>query len=234
MGLFGLSFGKKKSSSSSSTNQTEKRTTEATRTAEQQSQSKSAATQQQQISSLSPEIQALVESLITQQATGQSGASELQNLLVQRAQTADQAFDPTAILNEARRQGEQQLGRTKVALSQQAGSSMNSLVQQLIGEQRGALESQLASLAAQLTQAGRQAATQEIAGAATLPQQNLTQLLEVLKGATVTGTTTTEQLTTQEAKTVQTLREIVDALLKSNTTGTTKSKSSGFSLSLGS
>ena len=164
----------------------------------------------------------MVRQLIGQAAAGQEGEGDLIGLLTQRAAGADAAFDPTPIVGEARRVGERELAQTMTQLASSTGSSQNSLLQALGMEGRGDLESQLASLAAQLQTQSRQAATGEITAAAGAGQNQLVQLLDILKGAQTTGQTDSSQQVSELLSSQETLTE----LLKGFTVG----KQSGFNL----
>ena len=230
MGLFGISFGKKKSSTRQETNQR--------RQSEQQTQiekrSNEQAQQRQSVSTLAPEVQNVLQQLITAQAGGaaQQGAQvgELASMLLQRAQGVDTVFNPEPIIAEARRRGENEITRAVTNLAQQAGSSQNSFVQQVGIQGQNELESQLAALEQELGLRGRQAATAEIATALQAPATGLVPLVQALKGAQTIGETTTTATAQEQINSIERLTEIIRAL----TNATTKGKSSGFNLSLGS
>lgn len=194
---------------------------------------------------LSEDVQGVAEELIAvlgqgALAGGQSEqAGQLASALGERAQTADADIGANfaAILDESRRSGERDLQRLVTDLSQQAGSSQNTFVAAAAAEGRAALESQLASLRAQLNLTGRQQATQElqsaltaIAGEDNRNVQNLTNLINSVRGAEATATSTksNEQTVIEELESLETLSELVNALTIAKTEG--KSKSSGFSI----
>ncbi len=157
--------------------------------------------------------------------TGDEGAAGgLVELLASRATEADefQQQQTAAIVGEARRTGEIRVGVAEQSAARGAGSSLNTIVQQLGLEERAALESQLASLEATLGLQGRQAATDEITGAvktATGAQAGqagaAASLADVLKGAT--QETTTSVATQEQTQQIQDLVSILASL-----TGQTK------------
>lgn len=233
MALFGL-FKSDKSKSSS------EQKTDTTRTQEQTGTQQTTGTQQEQVTTLAPEVQDLLTNLIvglgaqTQEGAATDQAKLLSDLLVTRAQGADTAAsaDIAAIVGEQERAGRQQIGRLFTDLAQQVGSSQGSLVRQAAAEGEASLASQLAATEGGLNLQARQQATQEllaalqattgVAGVQGAEIANIATLTNLLKGATTTGTTQTEQQVTTE-------QQLLD-VIKSLTTGTAKTKSSGFSL----
>ena len=151
-------------------------------------------------------IKGLLSSLLQE-----DGAGDLSGLLTSRAKEADVAFDPSAIVSEARRVGEEAVGQAGQRLAQGAGSSLNTLVQQFTLDEQAQVSSQIAALAQQLGITGRQAATAEITGAKTGITQDATALAGILKGA--------KQTTTQSQTQQQTATQLVDALTSLFETG---------------
>jgi len=155
--------------------------------------------------------------LLTQLGGGAEITGDIAQTLTDRANTgeADLADNIAAIVAGARERGTEEIGRRSVAASQQAGSSMNSIVQQLGIEGAVDLETQLAELEASLGLQTRQQVTGEFSAAAGVAGGETaaaTQIADVLKGAETTATGTqasnTEQL-------VQSLQDLV-----ASTTGT--------------
>jgi len=206
-------------------------------------------TQTQDVTTLDAATQELLAAL-TQQIGGVVGEGGLQQTLTERAQTAGEAFDPAPIIARARTGAERDIGRRETALASEAGSSLNSLVQQLGLEGRLETEEMLAGLTQQLGIQARQAETGEIASAAAGGTEALSQLVAALKGATTTGQTAstqaTEQATVSESaqelvtqsteetavtqETITKLSELVDSLLK--TTGDVTSRQKGLDLGI--
>ena len=163
-------------------------------------------TQISETTTLDPITQALLQGLVGQTA-GTVGGGGLVDLLTQRAQQAEDAFTSSVapIVEQARTQTEEQIGRAQTQLAGGAGSSLNTLVQQLGLEERRKGETALASLTAQLGTAARQAGTQEITGAVNTSLGQLTQIVDLLKGATTAeqAESTQEVAETQLTETVQ-------------------------------
>jgi len=129
--------------------------------------------------------------------------SQLLDFTTQRALNADESIsgviDP--IVANARRLGQRKVDQTTTALSRQAGSGANTIVQQLGLEGQAEMESQLASLAATLNLQGREQATGELTAAAGGAGELNVQLGNILKGAT--QTVSGEQVSVQESQTQQ-------------------------------
>ena len=163
--------------------------------------------QTQEVTSLDEQTQAILQALI-RDVGGVVSEGALPELLTARAREADTAFDVQPIIEQARAATERQVGRAETRLAGEAGSSLNSLVQQLGIEERTGAETALASLAAQLQGQARQSATQEIAGASQIGSQQLAQLVDVLKGATTAGPVQTAEQT-EQSTVAQDLQELV-------------------------
>jgi hypothetical protein len=132
----------------------------------------------------------------------------------------------TPIIAEARRTGEREIGTAQTQLGSVVGSTLDSGVTAATADARAALESQLASLNAQLTIGARETETDErtkaltaILGAAQtgggLANQsavsgvgNISEIANILRGAQATQTTTGQ---TQAQETVTT-EQLVEAL----------------------
>jgi len=252
-GILDLGFSKKKEKSVSqqqteATRDSTKRT-ESEKTADTQEQQ----TQEQQRTLFSLEVQQQLEQqLLTFLGTGGNetvagaSAAELASLgdfLRERASGAEAAIGEQtgALLANARREGQRELGRLQTGLARAAGSGQNSVVQLATQEAANDLQVQLAGLEAQLNLNARNTATSEFdqviktlsaaPAAAAQGTNELVQLASVLRGATETVTGTTErQATAQESLTAN---ETLNEIIKSLTTGASSSKRSGFSLGLG-
>lgn len=186
---------------------------------------------------LSPEVQEQLTSLLTALSGGVTGAGSaseqaqsLVDLLTQRAGTseADTAASIQAILSEQSRSGQLEIDRLFTDLAQASGSSQGSLVRQAAAEGQASLASQLASTGGQLNLQARDQTTNELMaglqGLSAIPSlqgagvSNLVNLASVLKGATTTATTT------QSTSTEQQLTDLITSL----TSGASKSKSGMF------
>lgn len=174
---------------------------------------------------LSPEIQATLEGILqsfaTPEATG--ARADIGTMLSERAATAPEdiqaLIDP--IVAEARTQGERKLGQAGQAISREAGSSLNSLVQLLQAEGGAELESRLGSLAGQLGLQGRQIATGEATSALTATGGEVSRIADILKGATqeTTATGISEEQTTVNQ--LAQLTKVLEELTKGKTVSTT-------------
>lgn len=162
--------------------------------------------------------------------------------------------DIAGIVGEARRQGEDQLTANTTAAAQASGSAQGSLVTDIENSGRAELESRLAGITGQLGLQGIGVAGQELATAfaggdtlakstsdiGALPVEQITQLAEVLKGATQQGTTTGAADSTQlseEQQVTNSLRSVLEALeelTKGKTVRTSEGTSTGSSSSSGS
>lgn len=153
--------------------------------------------------------QDVLAQLVQQLSGTASQGAEASELLTSRALTGDEdlAASISDIVGGARARGETEIARGGVAAAQQAGSSMNSIVQQLGIEGAVNLETQLAELEASLGLQARAQVTGELqAGGAEGTAAAVTSLSDVLKGATTTATTEQE---TQTSELVSTLQELV-------------------------
>lgn len=190
-------------------------------------------------------IEQLTSLLGTITAGGLAQPQELEtSLLTQlaaRAGGADEALAASRgdIVGRARTVGERKLGQQGQAFAGQAGSSMNTLVQQLQAEGSTDLETSLAALTGQLERSDRALGTEELGmatelagGAAGGRADIATSLAEALKGGETTKTLAgkTESQTTQN-----TISQILEKIktgtttkgaIGTVTTGTTKQGSS--------
>lgn len=250
-GIFGFDFGSESSTVTTDEEResrrrtTERATRDRTRTAEETERRERTTT------ALPTEIQDLLSNLITGGAgTGgeifgggtASDVAALGRQLTERAATAETeiAEDVEAIVSEARRSGERDIRRVITDLSQQAGSSQQSFVQQVGLEAGSSLESQLGALRGELSIRGRAAATEEFQAALTAllgaptagatQSQALTQLVNTLRGATTTEETVgaTAETETEQDVAVRTLSEVIEQLIE----GRRRGESSDFGISL--
>lgn len=264
---FSLGFGSGKSSSSQSTTGTKTTDQEVN---QQQSQTGSVvtsqtgsqdrnSTQQSQTSGLSNVLSSEVltsldddtrnalEQLIAQLS---SGPTATQSRLDEIALGG--GVDTTAIVENARAKSTEKLGVVSQQLARTAGSTQNSIVQQLLLDEQMSMERELASLATELGLQNQTAQVQALTAAEQTRQGSsgaVAALANVLKGSQVqqTGSQTqqTQQSTLQSAlETIlsssdsQELRDLLTSLTGStNTTETidqtTRGKSKGSSIGLG-
>lgn len=209
--------------------------------------------EEQVVQLLDEETQALLKDIVTnlgssflqqgQDFTGDIGA--LAASLTDRAGEAQSfvAEQTGAIIEDARRRGELELGASITGLAQATGSSQNSLVQLLAQQGRNDLETQLAGLTSELTLRGRELQTEELQTA--LPAlvqgqaaqgadvQQIGAITELLRGATAVqrGTTLTEQETQTEEKVSQLLNELQKLFSSSYGRGSQSSSEFGFDFS---
>lgn len=241
----GLTLGGSKSSGSqkskSVTEATKKSTTE--QTGVKTGTGSQATTEQQTVQALSAETQGILEKAIADIASG-SVANENLSTFVQdlqaRAAESEQTIlaQTDAAIAEARRAGEQQIGRSITELAGATGSRQNSFVQQIALEAQTGLESQLAALGSEFAIKAREAQTAELTNvlaglqsgvqSETAKAQSLAALGNILKGAetTATGTSATTTASTES----QTISKLVDELIKSKTKTKGKTKSSGINI----
>lgn len=203
-------------------------------------------TAEQALSLLDEETQALLSGLLTDLAAGSGASGELLAELNERALNAEDTLaglvDP--IVANARSNLEEELGQTRQILARGAGSSMNSLVQQLGLKEAANVEREIASLAATLGFQVQETATAQQEGALAAGTGAVAQITDLLKGATQTGRTTesteavrqleeilrgTERTDLTEATTVE---ELISALEKASGSGSSSSSSVGFGISL--
>ncbi len=135
-----------------------------------------------------------------------------------RALNADNALagKTNAIVSEARASGGREIGKAQTRLAKGAGSTQNSLVQQIGLEAQVDLESKLGALTSSLEVQNRQIATGELQGAAQIQGQGVTSLVNALKGAT--QVTEQQQTTTQLSETEQVQQALQELFQTSSTT----------------
>jgi len=168
---------------------------------------------------------------LSAEETANASLRELGETLVGRAKGSKEELSKFTdnIINEARRSGERQLTRLQTDLAQNAGGTRdNSFVAGATAEGAAALESQLADVASKLAiqihgiegadfEQAIAALTQSV-GADATQQQSIAQLVNVLRGATITS----EQLgqTDQTSKTqgTETLNAVINSLTKGSST----------------
>jgi len=169
-----------------------------------------------------------------------TSAVDLAKIAGTRAKGADASIQAMidSIIAAARSEGELDLGRRETAAARGAGSSLNSIVQQLGIEGRGDLETKLAGLAGQLGLQGRAAGTTEFASAGEglrksieglstgvgAEASGIADIADILKGGTKTLTSSTEQQTTEQQ--VNQLVEALSQLTKGSTVQTTDGSTS--------
>lgn len=167
----------------------------------------------------------LAESGIEGQQASLDFARSLTDRATQTGQFVSEQIEP--ILSEARRVGEDELGRQVTQIGQQAGSNLNSFVQLAAAEGRADLESQLAALNADLVLQGRELESRDVIAASNALQQasvqaqapreasvnQVSQLANILRGATsetaATGTSA-EQATGEIESLSNALREVLE------------------------
>ena len=169
--------------------------------------------------------------------------ASISKLLTERAGTAESAVaeQSDAIIGEARRSGEQSLGQQVTGLTQATGSSQNSLVQAFATQGRNDLETQLASLSAELSLKGRELATGEFQGAtqglvagADAGLKDVTKLAgitELLRGATATvsGLTNVSQTSAEN----ESITSLIEELEKRDTETREKTRDFGSLIDVG-
>lgn len=189
--------------------------------------------QEQAGTAFSGEVLDALASLLTQQIGGVAGVGGDRNaILSQLLQTAGGFEEAAGARNEAiiagaRQEGEQAVGRQSVLAAQQAGSSMNSIVQSLQQEGRNQLEVALAALSGSL---GSEAATGGInamlSALTGTSVSDITGLATSLKGGetTAAGVTTGEQVQTgtSAAETQQTTAQTTGTETAQTETGTSE------------
>lgn len=166
---------------------------------------------QQITSTLSQDVQDQLSQMISTLAQSTDQQTNLTDFVVNNAMSnaaggSQNAID--AIVASARNKGETAIGRNSVAAAQNAGSSMNSIVQQLGIEGRVKLETDLAALAGQLGLQFQQQNSQDLANAAQIAGGStdaIANLANVLKGAETSATSTQQQDTTQLVQDLQNL-----------------------------
>lgn len=208
------------------------------------------------VESLDQDTQDLLKAFLADTATS-NDAKGLSDFIANRAVSGDMTESIAAIVENARFQGEQDIGRAVTGNANLAGSTLNSFVQQTAGEQYADLNVQLAGLEGELAFKAREIETAELSaalegiiGAEAGKTGNVVGIADVLKGATQQTTGTTEQQTALQSQTQsETLASIVEALsalqtgtartktgevinLDASGTGTTSSKSLNFGLGI--
>lgn len=238
MGLFDSLFGsgKTKSKSETSTTQNTDRTTVAKSTQNTDTATKADSTTKLLRDDVQNTLNDFLLNLVGQNSDGTKTTpddqlKQLATLLTERASGAEAALNQqtSAILNESRRAGQREVDRLQTDLAQAAGGSKaNTFVAGATAEAQASLESQLAAAAASFAQQNRNVATTEfqtaidalssgIAGEATSVQA-ISQLVNVLRGATQT-TTATEVGSQQTQMTAEeTVKELINALTKGTST----------------
>ena len=196
--------------------------------------------QQAKTTALDAETQSFIKDLLASLGEDFKGDEEsllstLSQTLANKATTAqaDISAQITPIIEEARLKGEQELQKLQTQLAQQAGGSIaNTLVASSTGVARSTLETSLAAERGRLELAGREQSTAELTAALSgaaqaeeasqFPIQNISSLLNILKGASVEQTTAATQTSTEESKQAsQTVSEQLQqstALTQSQTT----------------
>lgn len=260
--IFGIGGSQEKSKSK--TTASGKKTVDETQTQTQTSTQQTTGETQQtsQARFLDPQTEQILQGLISGLAGAGGGAGGLsQEGIAAQGESIEFARDLTdraagtgafvaeqidPILAEARRQGEDALGRQITQVGNQAGSNLNSFVQLAAAEGRADLESSLAALNADIVLQGRELESRDLsvaaqalqtAGvAAQAPEQqnisNIAQLSNILRGATSEQAVSGTQQTTSEAETVaEALRSVLEEF---NTRSVTEGKTTGggFSFSI--
>ena len=242
-GLQGLSDLLLGTSKTQKTNTTGNVTTTGSQSGTQTQQQKQQQEQQTTTTLLSQDVQDAIQQVVLHLTGGQIApdtvSAQINNIaqtLTQRASTAASDINSAdaAIISEAQRSGEKQIGRLQTDLAQQAGGSKdNTFVVGATAEGQAALQSQLAALKAQLGLTARNTQTQEYQDAiqalvqtattSTAGSEAIAQLANVLRGATQTTASTTNATQQQLTDYTQTLKSIVDSLVNQ----TTKTKTAG-------
>ena len=164
---------------------------------------------EQLLSTLDVGTQETLRALIAGLGDTSQPASEIGQALGELA--LNTGADTTAIVDNARRKGELNLGQSQQKLARATGSSLNSSVQQFGLEEARSMETELASLQATLdlqNQSGQltalSTAFQAEQGAQTSQVDQIAKLADVLKGAT--------QSTSASQTSTQTSTQVMDAL----------------------
>ncbi len=156
--------------------------------------------------------------------------------------------DTAAIVDEARRIGEINISKQGTALAEAGGSALNTVSAALQGRGQADLESQLASIAAELGIRGRELESADLATAfaslteglqtganvslagAAAPTQQITALVQALKGGATTAAGTTKEQFGEE-QFISTLAELISSITETQKgtvtkAGTSKTKES--------
>jgi len=197
-------------------------------------------------STLDEQTQQLVKDLISQLSSGvldaeATGLAELSTAIIERSKTAqeDVSSQIGAITEDARLRGEQELEALQTQLAQQAGGSLaNTLVTSATGVARSNLEASIARTRGELNLQARQVVSDELsaaltgvsqAKAATDPVENITNLLNILKGATVEQKQTGQVVSTAESE----LSRLLDSISTTESLQTSQTKKMSASLGFG-
>ena len=179
--------------------------------------------------SLDPQTLSILQNLLASIASEPSGLPpeiggaiaeplDFARFLIQRALGTEDVIgeNVSAIVDEARRTGEQALTRQGTELAEASGSALNTVNAAIQGRSRGDLESQLASIAAELSIRGRELGGQDLSTAfAALteglqtganvslagraePIQEIATLAQLIKGATTQKTGEIKQTFSEE------------------------------------
>lgn len=170
---------------------------------------------------LDQEVQDQIAELISGIGGG-ADIGELFGLRQERALSseADIAGSIEGIVNQARSEGEQQIGRDLVGFQNAAGSSLNTLVRSLETEGRTDLETSLGGLQGQLELQGRQLTTDELSGLTGDISAGVGDLGGILKGATAETRQENLDVTQSQSSLVKILEELTKG--KTTETGGTK------------
>jgi len=158
-----------------------------------------AASLEQTLSSLDKQTQGQLTDIINAIGSPEQ-AGQLQDLISGRALNADAALNENtgAIVDEARRQGENKIDAAVTNLSKVSGSSQNSLVTKIGLDAAVNLESELAGLEAELFGTNRQIASGELQAAQGGQISSVAGIADILKGA---QQTTSQQTLQQQQNT---------------------------------
>jgi len=239
MAILGFGSSTKKTSASGSKETDETEISTQTSTQQQSGQ------QQATTSSLDLETQNLLKEMI--QSIGADLLSDedsdlqgLVTLISERAGSSQQDIfnQISPIIDDARLQGEQELQKLQTQLAQQAGgSTANTLVASSTAVGRANLESSLAKTSGELNLSARQIQTDELSKAVQglvqaeqgkqAPVQNISSLLNILKGSTVEQSQVNEAQSSAESELIR----ILDSLTKTSTESKTGIKSTKLALS---
>lgn len=234
LGILGidLGFSKKKESSTGSVNEDVSKSE--TESQKQTSSKKSTSEQTALSSTLDAGTQQLVQDLISNIGSDVAQQdnqflTDIAGLIAERAAGAQDSVEQSIapIISDARLQGEQKLQQLQTQLAQQSGGSLaNTLVASSTALGAANLESQLARAEGELMLQGREAVTQElqsaISGVGTAneaPVNNLVNLLNILKGSTVSQTQTGVQQVDVAAELSRILDSISNRTSQSSASG---------------
>jgi len=194
------------------------------------------------VNNLDTDTQNLLKSFLSDTATS-NDAKGLADFVATRAIGGDLTKSIEDIVSNARLQGKQDIGRATVGNANEAGSSLNSFVQQTAGEQYADLNSQLAGLTGELNFKAREIqsaelsqALQGIINADSSQAANVSGIANVLKGATQETSGSSMQKgtssSTEQSSQLSTILEALTSLQRgteySNTSERIKLDSSDF------